>query len=120
METIAFALPVEADKAADGMKFVEELTGARADEHHKLHKMHGLKYMGVFRSQHPLEAIIVVLQGDDLDKVIESRKSADHEFFRWFDDQIESLTGKHWSDFKTEALIDWHHEEGHRKVHASR
>jgi len=120
METLAFALPVDADKVADGYAFVEELTGKRADDHHQLHKMHGLKTMSVHRSHHPLEAIIVVLQGDDLEKTIESRKAADHEFFTWFDGQIKSLTGKHWSDFKTDALLDWHHEEGHRKMGATR
>ena len=114
MQTIAFALPVRPEKVADGYKFVEELTGQRADEHHKLHSMHGLKHMGVYRTHHPMEAIIVVLQGDDINQVIESRKASNHEFFQWFDERVKDLSGHHWADFKTEVLIDWHHEEGHR------
>ena len=43
-----------------------------------------------------------------------NRRTADHEFLKWLDSRIEDLTGHDWKYFESEAVMDWHHQEGHR------
>jgi hypothetical protein len=114
MGSIAFALPYTSETVAKGFEFIAQLTGQRADEHHHRHKVHGLKHMRVWRQREPIEVVIVYLEADNIDAMLDSRRTSDHEFERWFDRELQGITGHHWAECEGDLLLDWHHEEGHR------
>ena len=114
MGAIAMALPYTSESVEKGYEFISQLTGAREGEHHERHKLHGLKNFRIWRQHEPVELVIIYIEADDIEKTLDSRRTSDHAFEKWFDSQVVAITGHHWAEAKTEPLIDWHHEEGHR------
>jgi hypothetical protein len=114
MASILIALPMKNEMSAKGRAFVRELTEGRADEHDERHKLHGFKSLEIWRQHEPINAVVIRIEADDIDKMLHSRTSSDHAFEKWFDGVVQDVTGVDWAEPETEKLLDWHEEHGHR------
>ena len=115
MATMAFALPIEAGKTDHLFDHLEENF---SKEFHDHVAGHGMTHIRMYHQTAPQEALIVYLEGPDLEKTIEAMYH-DPWSARWF--ETIGKMGGHTKEGvgiqPAQLVMDWHHEEGHRHKH---
>jgi hypothetical protein len=109
---MALALPIHQGKHDHMYDHIEESLG---ETFHDLVKGHGLTVARVYHQTAPSEAMIIYLEGPNLQKTLEGL-AADPKT-KGFWDMISNLGGHGKEEVGTTfstMVFDWHHEEGHR------
>jgi hypothetical protein len=116
VQTAMFSLPLQPGQFDRIRQHQQEIvTGHMAEANLEHWSDVGLTVLKMYHQTDPAEALIFLMEGDDLASVIDAEQQGHKpvdahwvEFFR------EITGGGEPARTLPELLIDWHHEEGHK------
>lgn len=89
MNTYLFTVPLVAGKTEAWKNYVKEINGSRNEEYKKSRKSAGIKAEQVYLQQTPHgDMCVVMLEGDNPQRSLESIIKSDAPFDKWFREKI--------------------------------
>ena len=118
-QSVAFAVPLKPGMYDHIHAHMDEIFGGVTAEAGRAHAREdrGITAAKIFHQTEPIDALIVYLEGDDLEHALHPTKHSDHSTsaqWRAFFEQVGQHGTRSSHKLPADLMVDWHAEHGHR------